>query len=225
MIDINDPRNPKALGNIKMPGEPTAVSVIGDTSFVAVNTSESYKNRSGKVHAINLKSQKKINRCELWGQPDSTASSPDGSFISIAIVNERDEDLQNGRIPQMPARNLVMISVGDGSLVCGSMNWVNTTGLSIGAEDPEPEFVDINDIGETVLTLQENNHIAVVDQVVKIISHFSAGATDLEKIDALDERGALIFNGSQKNRLREPDGIQWLNNDLFVIDNEGDMRG
>ena len=125
----------------------------------------------------------------------------------------------------MPARDLVMISVGDGSLVCGSMNRVNTTGLSIGAEDPEPEFVDINDIGETVLTLQENNHIAVVDQVVKIISHFSAGATDLEKIDALDERGALIFNGSQKNRLREPDGIQWLNNDLFVIDNEGDMRG
>ena len=92
-----------------------------------------------------------------------------------------------------------MISVGDGSLVCGSMNWVNMTGLvSIGTEDPEPEFVDINDIGETVLTLQENNHIAVVDQDGKIISHFSAGTTDLEKIDALDERGALIFNGSQK---------------------------
>ena len=182
-----------------MPGEPTAVSVIGDTSFVAVNTSESYKNPSGKVHAINLKSQKEINRCELWGQPDSTASSADGSFISIAIVNERDEDLQNGRIPQMPARNLVMTSIGDGSLVCGSMNWVNMTGLvSIGTEDPEPEFVDINDIGETVLTLQENNHIAVVDQDGKIISHFSAGTTDLEKIDALDERGALIFNGSQK---------------------------
>ena len=199
MIDINAPRNPKALGNIKMPGEPTAVSVIGDTSFVAVNTSESYKNPSGKVHAINLKSQKEINRCELWGQPDSTASSADGSFISIAIVNERDEDLQNGRIPQMPARNLVMTSIGDGSLVCGSMNWVNMTGLvSIGTEDPEPEFVDINDIGETVLTLQENNHIAVVDQDGKIISHFSAGTTDLEKIDALDERGALIFNGSQK---------------------------
>ena len=75
------------------------------------------------------------------------------------------------------------------------MNRVNMTGLaSIGAEDPEPEVVDINDIGETVLTLQENNHIAVVDQVGKIISHFSAGVTDLEKIDALDERGTFIFN-------------------------------
>ena len=109
----------------------------------------------------------------------------------------------------MPARDLVMISVGVGSLVCGSMNRVNMTDLaSIGAEDPEPEFVDINDIGETVLTLQENNYIAAADQVGIIISHFSAGATDLEKIDALDERGALIFNGSQKNRLREPGGIQ-----------------
>ncbi|MGA1153072.1 MAG: alkaline phosphatase, partial [bacterium] len=226
MIDIKDPRNPKALGNLKMQGEPTAVSVIGNTAFVAVNTSESYKNPSGRVHAIDLKSQKEINRCELGGQPDSTASAPDGSFISIAIENERDEDLGDGRIPQMPAGDLVLISVREGSLVCGSMKRVNMTGLaSIGAEDPEPEFVDINDLGETVLTLQENNHIAVVDRDGKIISHFSAGATDLEKIDVLDERGALIFNGSQKNRLREPDGIQWLNNDLFAIANEGDMDG
>lgn len=226
MIDIQDPLDPKALGNLKMQGEPTAVSVIGNTAFVAVNTSESFKNPSGNVHVIDLKSQKEINRCELGGQPDSTASAPDGSFISIAIENERDEDLGDGRIPQMPAGDLVMISVRDGNLVCGSMKRVNLTGLaSIGAEDPEPEFVDINDLGETVLTLQENNHIAVVDRDGKIISHFSAGATDLEKIDVLDERGALIFNGSQKNRLREPDGIQWLNNDFFAIANEGDMDG
>ncbi len=208
MIDIQDPLNPKALGNLKMQGEPTAVSVIGNTAFVAVNTSESYKNPSGSVHAIDLKSQKEINRCELGGQPDSTASAPDGSFISIAIENVRDEDLGDGRIPQMPAGDLVMISVRDVNLVCGSMKRVNLTGFaSIGAEDPEPEFVDINDLGETVLTLQENNHIAVVDRDGKIISHFSAGVTDLEEIDVLDERGALIFNGSQKNRLREPDGI------------------
>ena len=78
MIDINDPQNPKALCNIKMQGELNTVAVIGNTAFVAVNTSDSYKNTSGKVHAINLKSQKEINRCELGGQPDITASSPDG---------------------------------------------------------------------------------------------------------------------------------------------------
>jgi hypothetical protein len=104
---------------------------------VAVNTSESYKNPSGSVHTIDLKSQKEISWCELGGQPDSTASAPDGSFISIAIENERDEDLEDGRIPQMPAGDLVMISVRDGNLVCSSMKRVNLTGLaSIGAEDP-----------------------------------------------------------------------------------------
>ena len=78
MIDINDPQNPKALGNIKMQGELNTVSMIGNTAFVAVNTSDSYKNPSGKVNAINLKSQKEIDQFELGGQPDSTASPPDG---------------------------------------------------------------------------------------------------------------------------------------------------
>ena len=71
MIDINDPQNPKALGNIKMQGELNTVSVIGNTAFVAVNTSDSYKNPTGKVHAINLKSLKEINRCELGVNPTS----------------------------------------------------------------------------------------------------------------------------------------------------------
>ena len=71
MIDINDPQNPKALGNIKMQGEFNTVSVIGNTAFVAVNTSDSYKNPTGKFHAINLKSLKEINRCELGVNPKS----------------------------------------------------------------------------------------------------------------------------------------------------------
>jgi hypothetical protein len=38
-------------------------------------------------------------RCDLGGQPDSVAASPDGRYLAVAIENERDEDLDDGVIP------------------------------------------------------------------------------------------------------------------------------
>ncbi|MGG7643349.1 esterase-like activity of phytase family protein [Rhodovulum sp. YNF3179] len=225
-IDITDPANPKPLGVMEMDGEPTAVSIIGTTAFVGINTSESYTQPSGMVKAIDVPSMTELARCDLGGQPDSTAAAPDGSFISIAIENERDEDAGDGRVPQMPAGNLVMIDVTDGTLDCTSLTRADLTGLAdVAPEDPEPEFADINGLGETAVTLQENNHIAVVARDGSIVSHFSAGGVDLDNIDVEDERAALTFTASQKNRLREPDGLQWIDDDHFAIANEGDMDG
>lgn len=225
-IDIRDPANPQPLGTMPMDGEPTAVSIIGTTAFVGVNTSESYTKPSGMVKAIDVTTMTELTRCDLGGQPDSTAKSPDGSFIAIAIENERDEDLGDGRVPQMPAGDLVMIDVVDGSLACDSLIRADLTGLAdVASDDPEPEFVDINSLGEIVVTLQENNHIVVVARDGSIVSHFSAGAVDLEGIDTTDERAAMIFTESQPGRLREPDGIQWIDDTHFAIANEGDMDG
>ena len=54
---------------------------------------------------------------------------------------------------------------------------VGLTGLSAYApEDPEPEFVDINDRNEAVVTLQENNHMVIVDlPTLTVIQHFEHG--------------------------------------------------
>lgn len=225
-IDISDPANPKPLGVMAMDGEPTAVSIIGTTAFVGINTSESYTKPSGMIKAIDVTTMTELARCDLGGQPDSTGKAPDGSFVSVAIENERDEDLGDGRVPQMPAGDLVMINVVDGSLDCSSLIRADLTGLAaIAGEDPEPEFVDINSLGETVVTLQENNHIAVVARDGSIVSHFSAGAVDLDNIDATDERGALLFTESQSGVVREPDGVQWIDDNHFAIANEGDMDG
>jgi len=54
--------------------------------------------------------------------------------------------------------------------------------------DPEPEYVSINGLHETVVALQENNHMVVVARDGSSLSHFSAGTVDLENIDATDER-------------------------------------
>ena len=69
----------------------------------------------------------------------------------------------------------------------------DVTGLAeIAPEDPEPEFVDVNAAGEIAVTLQENNHIVILGPDGAVRSHFSAGAVDLEGIDADRGRRARL---------------------------------
>ncbi|MEM1360774.1 MAG: esterase-like activity of phytase family protein [Pseudomonadota bacterium] len=225
-IDISDPAAPAPLGNVALPGEPTSVAVIGNTAYVAVNTSESYTDPSGQFLAVDVATGDLLNSCPLPGQPDSVAKSKDGVFLAVAIENERDEDLNDGVIPQLPAGSLVLVNAGEGGLDCDSMLTVDLTGLAeIAPSDPEPEYVDINGLGETVITLQENNHIIVVSAEGEVISSFSAGAVDLENIDAIDDRAAILPVDSQPGRLREPDSVKWIDNDHFATANEGDYNG
>ncbi|MCV6594421.1 MAG: esterase-like activity of phytase family protein [Silicimonas sp.] len=225
-IDIRDPKAPKPLGNIALGGEPTSVAIVGATAFVGVNTSDSYTDPSGYLAAFDVASGAELGRCDLGGQPDSVAVAKDGSRIAVAIENERDEDLGDGRTGQLPAGFLVQGALKDGMLACDALMKVDLTGLAeVSPEDPEPEFVDINGLGETVVTLQENNHMVVVAADGSIVSHFSAGAVDLVNIDATDERAILKFDESQMGRVREPDAVKWLDDDHFATANEGDMDG
>ena len=225
-VDITDPANPAPLGNMALEGEPTAVAIAGGTTFVGLNTSESYTAPSGSLLAIDIASKSVVGSCDLGGQPDSVAVAEDGSFVAVAIENERDEDLNDGIIPQLPAGNVALVGVSGGNLDCSDLVFAEVTGLAeIAPTDPEPEFVDINSMGETVVTLQENNHMVVVARDGSVVSHFSAGSVDLTDIDATDERGALIFTEAQANRLREPDAVKWLDDQHFATANEGDYNG
>ncbi len=225
LVDITDPAKPKPLGNVEMGGEPTTAHFIGNRVFAAVNTSESKAKPSGKLVTVDPATRKVVAECDLGGQPDSVAAAPDGSFLAIAIENERDEDLNDGELPQMPAGYLVKLPVKDGAADCAALQKIDVTGLAeIAPEDPEPEFVDINAKGEIVLTLQENNHIVVVGSDGKILHHFSAGSVDLEGIDT-KKNGRLDFTSKRDGALREPDGVKWIDDDHFAIANEGDYKG
>lgn len=226
-IDITDPAKPMPLGNIELGGEPTSVAITGGFAIVGVNTSESYVAPSGYLASINIADGIETDRCDLGGQPDSVAIAKDGSFAAVAIENERDEDLGDGRTGQLPAGFLVTVGLtGEGVLDCDTLKAVEMTGLAeVSPEDPEPEFVDINSEGEIIVTMQENNHLVVLSKDGAVLNHFSAGSVDLEGIDATDERGALIFDENQMSRLREPDAVKWIDEDHFATANEGDMDG
>ena len=226
LIDITDATNPQSKGNVDVGGEPTSVTVVGNTAYVAVNTSESYTNPSGKLVSVNLADGSVTGECDLGGQPDSTAHTHAGDMVTVAIENERDEDLGDGRVGQMPAGYMVTVGLSGDALACDSLVKIDVSGLSdIAPEDPEPEFVDVNSLGEIAVTMQENNSIVILNADGSVQNEFSAGSVDLVNIDATDERGALIFNESQPGRLREPDGLQWIDDNHVMIANEGDMDG
>ncbi|MDR7127043.1 esterase-like activity of phytase family protein [Pseudotabrizicola sp. 4114] len=225
LIDITDPKAPKAMGNIDVGGEPTTAVFIGDKIFSGVNTSESYTAPSGKLVTIDPATRAITAECDIGGQPDSVAKAPDGSFLAIAIENERDEEAGDGGLPQMPAGYVVKLPVVDGVADCAAQLHIEMTGMAeIGAEDPEPEYVDVNAAGEIVVTLQENNHLVVIGADGTVTRHFSAGEAEVSGIDTKRD-GRLEFTAPKGAVPREPDAIAWIDGDHFATANEGDWNG
>jgi len=220
-VDITEAKAPKAAGFMSLDGEPTSVTIVGAKAYVGVNTSESYTMPSGKLVVVDIASQSVDAEYDLGGQPDSVARNDAGTLIAVAIENERDEDLGDGGLPQMPAGFVVVFDIA-----AKSLKTVDVTGLaSVGGEDPEPEFVDFNGNDEIVLTMQENNHIVLIDgKSAEVVGNFSAGVVSLDKIDTKSD-GAYTFGGSKADLAREPDAVKWLDEDRFVIANEGDWKG
>ena len=224
-VDITDPAAPAPLGSLAFDGEPTAVSILGQTAFVGVNTRASFTEPSGRLAAVDLATRAETASCDLGGQPDSVAAAPDGSFVAVAIENERDEEVNGGALPQLPGGWVAIVPLADGAMQCAAIVRAEVAGLAGTApEDPEPEFVDVNANGEIAVTLQENNHFAILGSDGTVLAHFSAGATDLAGAD-LTEDGALAFDEAAAGVLREPDAVQWVDTDLLATANEGDWQG
>lgn len=226
-VDITDPAAPVGLGSLKLDGEPTSVAVVGAHALVAVNTSASFTAPTGKLVVVHIATRTKVAELDLGGQPDSVAVSKDGRYAAVVIENERDESVNGGAIPQLPAGRLAIVDLV-GAPTAWTRRDVALTGLAaLYGTDPEPEYVSINEDNIAVVTLQENNHLALVDLATgKVSGHFSAGSVTLTDVDLTDERPNLVqFNQTQADRLREPDGVTWMSKTRFATANEGDLNG
>lgn len=224
-VDIADPAAPKPAGFLALSGELTSVTARGSRAYAVSDTSPNKRETSGFAAVVDIASRREIMRCDLGGQPDSVALSPDGRFLAVVIENERDERHDQGRIPQLPAGNLTILPVNDAGLDCAGLRRVDLTGIAgYVPEDPEPEFVDVNSRGEAVVTLQENNHLAIVDLAAgRVVTHFTAGTVTLENVDAKRD-GVIRPVDRIENVVREPDAVKWLDDNRFVTADEGDLR-
>ena len=76
LIDITDPKAPKAAGTVALGGEPTSTVVAGNLALVGVVTSKSKAEPSGHLAIVDLATKTVKATCDLGGQPDSLAKSP-----------------------------------------------------------------------------------------------------------------------------------------------------
>lgn len=265
-IDIRHPPHPMPAGTLELDGEPTSVTVLGnDLALVGVNTSESFVEPSGHLAVVDIDARSVVATLDLGGQPDSTALSPDGRHLAVAIENERDEEIcvgggadgmavpedddtaiaacqgaggAVGIVPQNgpgtdignPAGFLAIVDIEGSNPADWAVGTADLTGLAnVAPSDPEPEFVDINDANQAVVTLQENNHIAVVDLATRsVVNDFSAGAVSLRRIDATED-DVISLTESLYDLAREPDAAAWVPRkygaDAIATANEGDFVG
>lgn len=226
-VDITNPGDPQPAGTVDLPGEPTSVAVAGDFALAAVNTSPDFVNPSGELNVIDIAARTIVATLDLGGQPDAVAVSPDGQYAAIAIENERDEDLGDGAPPQAPGGFLVIVDL-DGAPASWTIRTVSFDGIpTLFPNDPEPEYVDINSQNQVMVSLQENNHMILVDLASgTVVGNWSAGSVNLTQVDTEEEDPALIsLTDTLLNIPREPDGIAWIGDDMIATANEGDLNG
>jgi hypothetical protein len=227
-VDIRREHAPEPDGVIDVGGDPTSVAVAGRWALVAVNTG-TFAAPSGELAVVDTWNRTIVRRLPLAGQPDSVAISPDERYAAIVIENERDEDVNDGLIPQLPGGTLQVLELKRLFSPDPGLRNVDLTGLAETApEDPEPEYVDINRKNVAVVSLQENNHLAIVDlRRAEVVRDFPAGSTTVHRIDATEEELGPQEAGNLSlvetiTRRREPDAVVWIDDDTFASANEGD---
>ena len=186
------------------------MAVKGKYLLAGINTSNDFTNPSGKLAVYSLANPLQpqwIADLDMGGQPDSVAISPDGKYAAIVVENERDEDYNDGLIPQLPPGHLMVVTMA-GDVADWRVRKVELTGLAeIAPSDPEPEYVAISRWNIAAVTMQENNHIALVDlRKAQVINDFSAGSVDLFNIDT-EEDDVINPVDTILDRKREPDAI------------------
>ncbi|SJN23302.1 esterase-like activity of phytase family protein [Luteococcus japonicus] len=186
---------------------------------------------TGSLMVFDLTSSKLLREIDLGGQPDSIDISPDGEWAAIAVENQRDEEftpegLDEGALPQLPAGFPASIDLR-GEVADWQVKRTELTGLQgmMAADDPEPEYVKFSPDGSQVPpTLQENNHVAIIDpRGQKVLNHFSAGTVTVDGVDT--KKDGVIDPTGSITAPREPDSIGWVDGRPVATSNEGAWLG
>lgn len=246
-IDISNPNAPKGLGTLDLKAqghakdEPTSVAVYGDYLLVVIDeTAGDFANPKGRVDIVRISDRTRVSSIDLQGQPDSIAISPAGApgkpKAAIAMENQRDEELNDGDLPQLPTGFVQTIDLSgkaedwkatpirfedeNGKL----LEVVQKAGLDT-PEDLEPEYVSINDKNQLAVTLQENNGVAIIDlQTNRITNVFSAGSAEVKGVDIKSDK-LINPTDTLPAAPREPDAIAWIDDNHVATANEGDWKG
>ncbi|MDA0138514.1 hypothetical protein [Solirubrobacter deserti] len=224
--DLSDPAKPKFQRTIGIGNGAyvTSVNVTPDGRHLLVTQKASGTLQVSRLSVFDARTLAPLVTWPLAGQPDGVAISPDGQWALIAIENE----------PAGVQGELARVRL-EGT---DPADW-EINGIAIDATDPalanpndlQPEFIDIRPDNTAVVTLQENNAVAVVDIPGNAITDiWSAGRTDNQLSDRNRTPNRIAFTDPLTDRQdatlgapREPDAIGLLpGGEHVILANEGE---
>lgn len=244
VVDIINPARPKLVQTINVQkdgiGEPTSVAITNDGRYavVAVRLGDDVDHANPgmvRVYSIaDLKNISLVKEVSVGIGPDAVALAGTGKTLRavVAIEDEETNDEGDASIPGVRPGRIDVVGLEDlyGAPGTGVQSLELVAALTAAGvaypEDPQPEFVSINKATmQAAVTLQENNAIAIVDlsnpAAPALTRVFSAGTVDRVENADITKNKEISLTESFTGR-REPDGIAWVNGDIFAIANEGD---
>jgi hypothetical protein len=91
LVELDRLDRPHPAGTISLPAEPTSVDALGHLALTVVDTSASFTDLSDVLRVVDLRSRQVVASHDLGGR-----------YAAVAIENERDEDVNDGKLPQLP---------------------------------------------------------------------------------------------------------------------------
>lgn len=245
LIDIADPARPRSLPGIDVRrdgvGEPTSVAVTPDGRYavVAVRMGDDVASaRAGllRIYDIGMPAAPRhVKDVTIGVGPDSLALVGSGSTLRAVVAIEDEETTDEGEatVPGLRPGRIDVVGLqglyGAADTGVQSLDLVTALRDTAGvqhASDPQPEFVSVHpDTLQAVVTLQENNAIAIVDlsdpAKPRLARVFAAGTVTRNGDADLFKDGEIRLVDSFTGR-REPDAVTWVGSELFALANEGD---
>lgn len=226
-VDITVPTRPRLLGSVDVSGEvthpgkgdPTSVAITpnGKYAIVAViDTEDPLADYPGALVFIDVATRTIAGKIDIGVGPDAVRVTPDGSKVLVAIEDE-------GATASPRPGSLQVVSIDYENPAASTLTTIPMT-PDVGEHraDAQPEFIDVSADGTTaIVSLQENNAIAVIDLVTLTVTRYIDAGVATHDAD-LAEDGEISLSEPFAGR-REPDAVCLLPGGRhFLTANEGD---
>jgi hypothetical protein len=219
VVDINQR---SIVAELDLGGQPDAIAISPDGQYAAVAI-ENERDEELCVGGTESGAPVPEDGPEEPGDITEDACEAGGGAVGVIPQTAGSPLDTNGNLAN-PAGYLAIVDLA-GDPANWSIRSVELTGLAgFAPSDPEPEFVDINDMNRVAISLQENNHLVIVDLPTgAVTSDFPLGTVDLFGVDATED-GIISLTENLFGVPREPDAIAWVNGRVATA-NEGDLFG
>jgi hypothetical protein len=232
-VDLTEPLAPLSLGDVSVAaavsggdGEPTAVAITPDGQYAVVTVKDTgdpiASADPGALVFIRMSDRTIAGQVALGVGPDSLKITPDGTRAVIAIEDEENADANAVAQARPGSVQVVMIDAAS-----PSASTVATIALTppVGnmPTDPQPEYVDITPDSRTaIVTLQENNVIAIVDLTTSTVARYLDAGSSIHARADLTTNGVVDFSATMVAQLQPDAACLIAGGSHFLTANEGD---